>query len=142
MSQPRFDPCFENIASLATMKCCDTTKQFVCGWLHNVYIYIYIYVCVCVCVCVCVHACAYMVIWQIHSQFKINNINLVIRSFRDKYFKEAFFHLLYSSGYQKEKEEQFFALYSPRSFSPIRTSCLTDNFTCSNRLTIPFQNKF
>ena len=38
---------------LATLKSCDTTKQFVCGG------HIYIYICMCVCVCVCV--------WELHK---------------------------------------------------------------------------
>ena len=38
--QPGFDHCFGNLACLATLKSCDTTKQSVCGWQ---YIYIYIY---------------------------------------------------------------------------------------------------
>ena len=42
ISQPGCDPSFENLTCLATLKSCDTTKQFVCGWQY-IYIYIYIY---------------------------------------------------------------------------------------------------
>ena len=37
-SLPGFDPRFRNLACLATLKSCNTTKQSVCGWQ---YIYIY-----------------------------------------------------------------------------------------------------
>ena len=40
LSQPGFHPSFVNLACLATLKSCDTTKQSVCEWQ---YIYIYIY---------------------------------------------------------------------------------------------------
>ena len=33
-SQPGFDPSFGNLACLATLKSCDSTKQSVCGWLY------------------------------------------------------------------------------------------------------------
>ena len=29
-----FDPSFENLACLATLKSCDSTKQSVCGWQY------------------------------------------------------------------------------------------------------------
>ena len=29
---PGFDPSFDHLACLATLKSCDTTKQSVCGW--------------------------------------------------------------------------------------------------------------
>ena len=34
MSQPGFDPSFENLTCLATLKSCDTTKQSICGWQY------------------------------------------------------------------------------------------------------------
>ena len=36
-----FNPTFKRPTCLATMKCCDTMKQSVCGWQYA-YIYIYI----------------------------------------------------------------------------------------------------
>ena len=34
MNQPGFDPSFENLAFLTTLKSCDTMKQSVCGWQY------------------------------------------------------------------------------------------------------------
>ena len=38
LSQPGFDPSFENLACLVTLMSCDTMKQYVCGWQ---YVYIF-----------------------------------------------------------------------------------------------------
>ena len=38
-----FDPSFKRPTCLATLKCCNKTKQSVCGWQY-IFIYIYIYI--------------------------------------------------------------------------------------------------
>ena len=42
-SQPGFDPSFENLTWVATLKSSDRTKQSICGWQY-IYIYISIYI--------------------------------------------------------------------------------------------------